>query len=228
MIMLRALGFRPKPTSSVLRAKLPAANSYVDVAVPGGRGTVSVCVDEVDAKGFTCTAPPEVKAGSVAVFVYRTETGKYRFNAKCHAVQDALAAFELPKSIETLAKFGGTQKRQTVRIDAVVPAQWRPASGGQGRGEFTRASITDISRSGASLIIGHELAKGTQVELRCTLNSELAPVTLLSEVMRSSKIGKSGKVSLGLKFHGIRPEDDRAIMEFINKRQAERRDRGLA
>jgi hypothetical protein len=33
---------------------------------------------------------------------------------------------------------------------------------------------------------------------------------------------------LGLRFHGVKPEEDRAIMEFINKRQADRRNRGLA
>ena len=227
-MVMRALGFKSKPSGAALKAKLPAANSFVDLSVPGGRGTASVCVEQIDSKGFTCTAAPDVKPGSVAVFVYSGEGGKYRFNAKCNSIRGEHAAFDLPKSIETLAKFGGSQQRQTVRLDAVVPAHWRAAQGGQGRGEFVRASLTDISRSGASLIIGHELARGTQVEVRFTLNSEASPVTLLCEVMRTSKIGTAGKVSLGLKFHGIRPEDDRAIMEFINKRQAERRSRGLA
>jgi len=226
-MVLRALGFKPK-ASATFETKLPRANAFVDVTVPGGKGTASVCIEQIDSKGFTCTAAPEVKAGGVAVFVYSSPTGKYRFGAKCTAVRGEHATFDLPKSIETLAKFGGQQQRQTVRLDAVVPATWRHAHGGQGRGEFTRASLTDISRTGASLMIGHELAKGTQVEVRCTLNSEAAPLTLLAEVMRTAKIGKAGKVSLGLKFHGVRPEDDRAIMEFINRRQAERRSRGLA
>jgi c-di-GMP-binding flagellar brake protein YcgR len=226
-MVLRALGFKPKAAGN-LKAKLPLANSFVDLSVPGGKGTQSVCVEQIDSKGFTCTAAPDVKAGSAAVFVYSSAGGKYRFSAKCTAVRGEHATFDLPKSIETLAKFGGSQQRQTVRLDAVVPAHWRHAHDGKGRGEFTRASLTDISRTGASLIIGHELAKGTQVEVRFTLNSASAPVVLLSEVMRTSKIGTAGKVSLGLKFHGVRPEDDRAIMEFINKRQAERRSRGLA
>jgi hypothetical protein len=46
--------------------------------------------------------------------------------------------------------------------------------------------------------------------------------------MRTSKIEASGKISLGLRFHGLKADEDRAIMEFINKRQAERRSRGLA
>jgi c-di-GMP-binding flagellar brake protein YcgR len=226
-MVLRALGFKPKPAAN-LKAKLPIANSFVDVAIPGSTGTSSVCIEQIDGKSLTCTAAPGIKAGAAAVFVYSSANGKFRFSAKCTAVRGEHATFDLPKSVETLAKFGGSQQRQTVRLDAVVPAHWRHAHDGQGRGEFTRASLTDISRSGASLIIGHELAKGTQVEVRFTLNSGSAPVTLLAEVMRTSKIGTAGKVSLGLKFHGVRPEDDRAIMEFINKRQAERRSRGLA
>jgi c-di-GMP-binding flagellar brake protein YcgR len=60
------------------------------------------------------------------------------------------------------------------------------------------------------------------------VSSSASPLLLLGEVMRSSKIETSGKVSLGLRFNGLSPGEDRAIMEFINKRQAERRSRGLA
>jgi c-di-GMP-binding flagellar brake protein YcgR len=187
-----------------------------------------VCIEAIDAKSFTCSSSADVKPGQIGVIVYSTATGKFRFTAKCTAVRGEHATFDLPKTIETLAKFGGAQQRQTVRLDATVPAQWRYAPGGKGNGEFTRASLTDISRSGASLIVDREISRGTQVEVRFTLNTASAPVIFLGEVMRASKIEKSGKVSLGLKFHGVRPEDDRAIMEFINKRQAERRSRGLA
>jgi len=227
-MVLRAFGIKPKPAAGALRAKMPALHAFVDLALPGARGTTSVCIESIDAKSFTCSAAPELKPGQTAIFVYSSATGKFRFGAKCSAVRGTHASFDLPKTIETLAKFGGAQQRQTVRLDATVPATWRHAHAGKGNGEFARASLTDISRSGASLIVDRELSKGTQVEVRFTLNSATAPVTLLGEVMRASKIEKSGKVSLGLKFHGVRPEDDRAIMEFINKRQAERRSRGLA
>jgi c-di-GMP-binding flagellar brake protein YcgR len=33
---------------------------------------------------------------------------------------------------------------------------------------------------------------------------------------------------LGLRFNAVKPAEERAITEFINKRQAERRNRGLA
>jgi hypothetical protein len=227
-MVFRALGIKPKPTGESLRAKMPALHSFVSLGAAGLRGTVSVCVESLDAKAFTCSSTPELKPGQAAFFVYSTPIGKFRFNTKCSSVRGTHATFDWPKTIETLAKFGGAQQRQTVRLDATIPAHWRFARNGVGQGAFTRASLTDISRSGASLIIDRELTRGTQVDVRFTLNSESAPITLLGEVMRASKIETSGKASLGLKFHAIRPEDDRAILDFINKRQAERRNRGLA
>jgi c-di-GMP-binding flagellar brake protein YcgR len=46
--------------------------------------------------------------------------------------------------------------------------------------------------------------------------------------MRSEAIESTKKTSLGLRFQGVKPDEDRAIMEYINRRQAERRNRGLA
>jgi c-di-GMP-binding flagellar brake protein YcgR len=162
------------------------------------------------------------------VFVYANSYGRFRFSAKCLAVKGNQATFELPKTIATLKRYDGAQKRATVRLDTTLPAAWRYVSLGKGNGEFARASLTDLSRTGLSLIIDRELTKGTQVEVRFTLNSASAPVLVLGEVVRASKIEKSGKVSHGLRFHGVGDAVDRAIMEFINKRQTERRNRGLA
>ncbi len=92
-----------------------------------------------------------------------------------------------------------------------------------------RASLTDISRSGASLIVDREREDVEPcVETSFCVSTAAAPLVLLGEVMRSAGIESSKKISLGLRFDGVKPEEDRAIMEFINKRQAERRNRGLA
>ena len=138
------------------------------------------------------------------------------------------AVFAIPERVETLQVFSAAKQRAAVRLDATVPAQWRFAPGGKGTGDYVRGSLTDISRSGASLIVDREVKKGTFVETRFAVSTAAAPLVLLGEVMRSSPIESSKKISLGLRFHGVKPEEDRAIMEFINKRQAERRNRGLA
>jgi c-di-GMP-binding flagellar brake protein YcgR len=53
-------------------------------------------------------------------------------------------------------------------------------------------------------------------------------VVLLGEVMRHDHIPTSGKHSHGLRFQGVRPEEEQAIVDFINKKQADLRSRGLA
>jgi hypothetical protein len=227
-MFLRALGFGPKPLAAEVREKLPQPGAFVDVVVAGGRGKSSVAFEELGQKTFVVRAMPGLRAGHNAVFSYFNDNGKFRFSARCIAVGGGQATFALPERIETLESFTGAQQRGAVRLDATIPVHWRHAPAGKGEGDFTRGSITDISRTGASLIVDRELRRGAYVEVKMQLTSSAAPLVLLGEVMRVAKIETSGKVSLGLRFNGVTPDEDRAIMEFINKRQAERRSRGLA
>jgi hypothetical protein len=225
--MLRMLGIKPKGLAAQLRAKLPQAHASVDLVVTGGGPRGAVIVETVSDKGLIVDALPGLRAGQTAVFSYQNAGGKFRFSAKCAAIKGHHATFALPQR-ETIQLFAESHKRAAVRLDATVPGQWRYAPGGKGVGEWVRGSITDISRTGASLIVDRELRQGSYVEIRFSVSSSTPPLALLGEVMRASKIEASGKVSLGLRFHGLKAEEDRAIMEFINKRQAERRSRGLA
>jgi PilZ domain len=226
--MLRMLGIKPKGLSAEFRAKLPQLHSAVDMIVTGGGPRGAVTVDAIGEKGITVDALPGMRAGQAAVFSYQNAGGKFRFSAKCVAIKGHEATFALPQRVETIQIFAENHKRAAVRLDATVPGQWRFAAGGKGVGDWVRGSITDISRTGASLIVDREVRTGGYVEVRFAVSSTAAPLALLGEVMRASKIEASGKVSLGLRFHGLKAEEDRAIMEFINKRQAERRSRGLA
>ena len=228
MSVLRLLGLGPKQLSAQQKLKLPQENAFVELALAGGGPRGSVCVDSVSERGIGVTLLSGAKPGQTGVFSYQNQHGRFRFGTKCVAVSGEQATFALPERIETLQIFSGVQKRAAVRLDATVPAHWRYAPGGKGCGDFVRASLTDISRSGASLIVDREVKKGTYVEARFTVSTASSPLVLLGEVMRTGAIETTKKVSLGLRFHGLKPEEDRAIMEFINKRQAERRNRGLA
>jgi hypothetical protein len=226
--VLRLLGIGPRLLSAQQKLKLPAENAFVDLALTGGGPRGSVCVEAMTERGLNVTRLPGTKAGSTGVFTYQNSVGRFRFSTKCLAVHQTHAVFAVPVRIETLQVFGGAQKRASVRLDATVPSQWRYAPGGKGSGEYVRASLTDISRSGASLIVDREVKKGTYVETRFSVSTSASPLVLLGEVMRTANIEATKKISLGLRFHGLKPEEDRAIMEFINKRQVERRNRGLA
>ena len=228
--MFRALGFGGK-TQGPIKHKLPQTHSLIEMTVTGGGPRGSVTFEALHEKVFTVHALPGMHAGQTAVFVYQNPSGKFRFSSRCQLVKGSHAVFALPGKIETLAlsaAASGAQKRQSVRLDATVPCMWRFAINGKGGGDFTRGALTDISRTGASLIAEREMRRGTQVEVKFQTASGQAPFELLGEVMRASKIEASGKFSLGLMFHGVTADQDRAIMDFINKRQAERRSRGLA
>jgi hypothetical protein len=226
--MLRMLGIGPKPPSTQFKLKLPNVNSFVDLTMTGGGPRGSVCLEGIVDRTLLVGMLPGTKVGATGVFSYSNTVGRFRFSAKCIGIKGPNAVFALPERVETLQVFSGAAQRNAVRIEATVPAQWRYAPAGRGLGDYVRGSLTDISRSGASLIVDREMKKGTYLEIRFTLSSAASPQVLLSEVMRSSTIETTKKISLGLRFHGVKPEEDRAIMEFINKRQAERRNRGLA
>jgi len=210
---------------AVSPTKLPQLHSFVDVVV-GGRPARSVTVESVGAKGIV-TRDALGKVGEVAVLIYNAAAGRYRMETKIAAVTATSTQFDPPRRLNLIGAATGAQKRQNVRLDAIVTGEWRFAPGGVGNGEFARATIRDISRGGCSLILDREIRLHTTVEVKLRLKVD-APLTLLGEVMRHEKIEKSGKFSHGLRFQGLRPDEDQAIIDFINRRQAELRSRGLA
>ncbi len=224
--MLRMLGLGPRPRSDQLKLKLPQRNSFVALAMTGSGPRGSVCIESLTDRNLVATVLPGTNAGSTGVFTYENTVGKFRFAAKCVAVREGFATFALPERIEALQVF--TTQRTALRFDTTLAVRWRFAPGGRGSGEFARASLTDISRTGASLIVDREIRPGTYLEACFAVSPVAPPLVLVGEVMRSSGIESSKKISLGLRFNAVKPAEDRAIMEFINKRQADWRNRGLA
>lgn len=206
--------------------KLPQLNSFIDALV-GGRPARQAAVEAVSVKGVK-TSGVLGRSGETAILVYTTPTGRYRMETKVTVVSSSSTQFEASRRVSLIGANSDGQKRQSVRLDALVSGEWRFAPRGIGTGEFAKATIRDISRGGCSLILDRELKLQTAVEVRMKLRPEGEPLTLLGEVMRHEKIQTSGKYSHGLRFQGIRPGEDQAIIDFINRRQADLRSRGLA
>jgi hypothetical protein len=213
-------------SGSVTLAKLPMLNSFIDVMV-GGRPARQVTVESIGPKGIV-TSEALGRVGETAVLVYQAKTGRYRAQTKISTVGSGSTQFETPRKVSLIGAVTGAQKRQTVRLDTIVPGSWRFAPGGVGTGEFVKATIRDVSRGGCSLIIDRALKMHAQVEVQMPLKDGAPPLTMLGEVMRHEQIKTSGKHSHGLRFHGIRPGEDQAIVEFINRKQSDLRSRGLA
>lgn len=223
MGFLQALGIGKKSPQQ-LRAMLPQTHAQIDVMVRGG-SKGQVFFEGSTLKTFTTSALPGLTVGATVVFSYKTASGRYRFSAPCVKLAPPQAIFDMPASIQQLEKFA-VVKRTNVRLDTTTTCQWRFAPTGKIETDYRPGSITDISRSGASLIIERELKAGTQLELKIALGA--APVAFRGEVKRIVKVENTNKTSHGVQFAPLTPAQDKAIIEFINRRQTDLRNRGLA
>jgi len=222
--MFKALFKGGNSKKSVPEEKLPMLHSFVDVTV-AGRATRSVPVEDVGPKAIV-VGDVVGRAGERAAFVYENALGRFRFGASISGVRGGMTVFEVPTRIDPVG--GGAQKRSSVRMDVLVAGLWRFAPGGKGVGEFLKGNVRDISRGGCALIMDRQCKVGQMLEVKLQLRSGVAALTVLGEVMRAEQVPTSGKFSHGLRFHGLRPEEDHAILEFINNKVAELRSRGLA
>jgi c-di-GMP-binding flagellar brake protein YcgR len=225
MGFLSIFGIKKAPSVKQLREMLPSLHSFVDVAVRNGpKG--SVCFENSGVKTFVTSLLPGMSPGQVVNFNYQNSGGKYRFSTAVKAVDAKQATFEIPGKIETVQKFGGTKKRSTVRIDTTVTVQWRYASTGQIQSEWQKGVVSDISRSGSSLTTDKIIKTGNILELKIPLGGN-DPTLVRADARRVDKIENTAKYNVGLAFHPLKPEADRAIIDFINRRQTDLRNRGL-
>ncbi len=218
--------FKRAPSAKELRDMLPSLHSFVDVVVTNGpKG--SVCVETTGVKSFSTQALPGMSTGQSARVAYQNNTGKYRFTATITGLDGQMATFAVPARIETVQKFK-VHKRSNVRVDTTVAAQWRFAPSGRIATEWQKANVSDISRAGCSLTTDKAVKAGVKVEVRAPLLEGGKDVMLRAEVMRVGTIETSKKNNVGLKFVELTPEGERAIVDFINRRQTTLRSRGLA
>ena len=216
--------FKSAPKSKVSTDHLPPPHGFVDLTV-AARGMRSVSIEEVSETGIV-VGDVVGRAGEIGVFVYQNQFGKFRCAAKISDVKDGWTYFAAPSRIEAMG--GGAQKRTSVRMDTLVPGFWRMAPGGKGVGDYMKGNIRDISRGGCALILDRQCKTGSMIEVKMALRSEAPPLCVLGEVMRCEQIPTSGKYSHGLRFHGLRPGEDQAILDFINRKLTDLRNRGLA
>jgi hypothetical protein len=223
---LSFLGFKKAPSPKQMRAMLPSLHSFVDVAVRNGpKG--SVCFENAGAKTFVTSVLPGMAPGQQVSFTYQNGSGKYRFSAAVRAVDAKQATYEMPDKIDTVQKFAGSKKRSTVRIDTTVPVQWRYAPTGKIETEWQKGVLSDISRTGSSLAADREIKSGNVIELKISLSPSGDPVTTRADARRADKIPGTQKFNVGLAFHPLKAEVEKAIVEFINRRQVDLRSRGL-
>jgi c-di-GMP-binding flagellar brake protein YcgR len=227
MGFLALFGIKKAPSGKQMREMLPSLHSFVDISVRNGpKG--SVCFENSGVKTFVTSVLPGMSPGQQVSFNYQNAGGKYRFSAAVKAVDAKQATFEFPGKIETLKKFGGSAKRTNVRIDTTVTIQWRYSGTGKIESEWQKGVLSDISRTGSSLSTDKVIKIGNILELKIPLSaSDGPPVTVRADARRVDKIEGTSKYTIGLSFHPHKADVDKAIIEFINRRQVDLRNRGL-
>jgi c-di-GMP-binding flagellar brake protein YcgR len=224
--VLRSLGFSSEPAASSASAQaLPDVNGFVEIAINGDRRRTSVPVNDITATAVLTRGLAGLRAGDTADFLYTNQTGRYRFSTVClHAERDE-AGFALPAGIKTIESFAN--RRSAPRVPWLGSAQWRFAPGGRGYGKFLTASMMDISRGGASMVVARTLRPGLQVEVRFVLDPERAALMAISEVVRTTRLEKSFKNAAGIKFVDMGAEAQQMLGDFVRTAQAARRERGV-
>ena len=218
------LGIKQAPSPKQLRAMMPAMHQFIDVTVRNGpKG--QICFESAGVKTFVTNVMPGLAAGQQVIFNYQISTGKYRFTATVKATDGKQATFDLPTKIETVQKFAASKQRTNVRIDTTVQAQWRYAPAGKIETEWQKGVVSDLSRTGSSLAADREVKVGNILELKIPLGGDT--ITTRADAKRVDKIGGKEKYTVGLAFHPLKPEAEKAIIEFINRRQVDLRNRGL-
>jgi c-di-GMP-binding flagellar brake protein YcgR len=226
MGFLGFLGLKKAPSPKQLREMLPSLLSFVDVAVRNGPKGL-VCFENAGIKTFITSVLPGMSPGQQVSFNYSNAGGKYRFTSSVKAVDAKQATFDVPGKIETVQKYAGSHKRTNVRIDTTVPIQWRYSSDGKIESTWQKGVLSDISRTGSSLATDKTIKTGNVLELKIPLSPSGAPTTVKAEAKRVEKIEGTQKFNVGLLFQRLSPEAERAVIDFINRRQVDLRNRGL-
>lgn len=221
---LTMLGLGKKPATAV-RSMLPALNSFIACEIRGGPSG-QVCFEAASGKTIKTSVLDGMKTGQKVIFNYEKANGKYTFTSTVAAVTGGFASFTMPARINMVRKVAAAHGRRGVRTAASTRLQWRFTPGGSERTDYQSGSLADISQGGASLNPGQTLQIGAKLDLKVAFSEKGTPVVIHAEVRRVSKT-PNGKFVAGLQFVQITPAIDRAIFEFINRRQTDRRSRGL-
>jgi hypothetical protein len=226
--IFRALGLAREAETAArngLQGKLPEVHSFVDIAVGASSVRESVPVNSITPSAIVLRHLEGLDPGAVADLLYANASGRHRFRTVCARVEGNEAFLDLPVEVKTIETFSA--RRRAERIPWVSQIQWRYAPGGQGFGEFLPASMMDVSRAGASLVVGRPVKVGSQVEVRLVLNSKREPFVEICEVVRSAKIETSEKYGLGIRFFKIDPRDEQLLAQSLEERRSGRRARGV-
>jgi len=203
---------------------LPATHAFVNFVVRGSGPEGRVCLEGASVKTFRTTKIAGMMPGQSGVFTYTNPSGRFTFTARLLSLSDEQAIFDLPDDVKTLARATGAERRAEPRVDATVSAEWRFKPVGKIVGTWSKAVISDLSRTSANMTAEREFKAQDVIEVRMSLDAGHS-IFVDASIVRSEKAGMKYKV--GLAFKHVDEESSHVITRFVNKRMTELRSRGL-
>ncbi len=190
--------------------KPPARAQHVVLRLPGADTELPAQVDDASEESVTLllsALPSELidqLRDSPAVVEYTTPLGVYRLSGEIARAGDDLEVVRLQRD----GHDDVVQRRDFVRVDAVVPLQVNLPGGA--------AKTTTLNVSGGGLLVQDPvgLEPGTRVELNLELAHGSAPVRATARVIREVAPGETA-----LQIEGIAGEDRERLVRYVTERE---------
>lgn len=162
--------------------------------------------------------PPDIVGQKVTVSFVRKGDGIYKFESVVEKIffDNGKMIIQLPHTFE-LTRY---QRREYARVEVEIPATVGIYNKAEDRIEWINGEIVDISAGGAKVCISlqdypKELSPASEIILRFTLAGRR--FTLKASIV--NVYPRRHTTCYGVKFEDIKPEDQKAIHDFVKKEQ---------
>ncbi len=220
--------------------RLPKINQKVELQIPTGswKGSYSTYIADID-DGTISVAQPMVGGSTVPLLRNEEVALEYVIESgeRLHFPARVLGHYGMGVPVITLSmptpqQVQRYQLRDFVRLDANVPLYFalKPAPGLSAEEEdrqkvFHRSRTSDISGSGAQILLDKVYPSGTRIDL--VLQLEGANLPLTAEVVRTVQQVTPKEVWTGVRFLRVEERYRERIIRFIFSEQRTRRQKGL-
>jgi len=117
----------------------------------------------------------------------------------------------MKKKIEDIVRMLSQEKRKSERLELAVSVYYRPPGEVDWHGPYT---AVNISGHGISFILGKEIGKHTEIELKIVLPQDpQRPIEVNGEVIWASVF--EGRYRLGVRFFKMKEDDRRRFVSYI-------------
>ena len=224
--MLSFFGGQKKPSGAKVRDKLPSTHAFVNFTVRGNGPQGRLCFEGASLKTFRTTKIPGMIARTRGRLHLREPDRKVHVH-RAARLDGRRSGDRQPaeRHNDDLELGRRRPARRAAHRHLRVNAEWRFKPVGKISTNWSKVTISDLSRTSGNMTAEREFKPQDILEIRMTLEGTQA-LTIDAAPVRSEKTGSKYRVSLVFKH--LHEGSSHVITRFINKRMTELRARGLS